>query len=194
MTHIRALLQGLQLCLQLQRIDDEAAAAARGRGCPCGGRLHSARYPRKPRGGPIGLHDGFQWRWSFCCASEGCRRRTTPPSVRFLGRKVYLGTVVVLLSAAARCLSVPRVARLRELVGASRRTLRRWLRWWEVEFATSRFWQAMRGRFAPPPAVDDLPKSLLDRFADGNKNEEQQVMEILRFLSPITTGSAGSDF
>jgi len=30
------------------------------------------------------------WRFSFCCARDGCRTRKTPPSFRFLGRKVYL--------------------------------------------------------------------------------------------------------
>jgi hypothetical protein len=29
---------------------------------------------------------------------DGCRSRTTPPSLRFLGRKVYLATIVVLVS------------------------------------------------------------------------------------------------
>jgi hypothetical protein len=36
---------------------------------------------------------------SLCCSRDGCRRRMTPPSVRFLGRRVYLGAVLVLVSA-----------------------------------------------------------------------------------------------
>ena len=77
-------------------IDQDLAANARAAGCPaCGGRLHSVRYPRKPRGGPADLGPEYDWRFSFCCAGEGCRRRATPPSVRFLGRRVYLGAVVV---------------------------------------------------------------------------------------------------
>jgi hypothetical protein len=39
-------------------------------------------------------------RFSFCCDRDGCRNRATPPSVRFLGRKVYLGAVVMLISAS----------------------------------------------------------------------------------------------
>ena len=69
----------------LQRVDEDLAAQARVAGCTCGGRLHSAVYPRKPRGGPAGLGTGYETRLSYCCAAEGCRRRTTPPSVRFLG-------------------------------------------------------------------------------------------------------------
>jgi hypothetical protein len=40
----------------LLEIDRELAAPARAAGCPrCGGRLDSATYPRKPRGGPARL-------------------------------------------------------------------------------------------------------------------------------------------
>jgi hypothetical protein len=34
------------------------------------------------------LDKGYGQRFSFCCAVGGCRKRTTPPSLRFLGRKV----------------------------------------------------------------------------------------------------------
>ena len=66
------------------------------------GMLHSARYPRKPRGGLDDLGPDYATRLSFCCAVDGCRRRTTPPSVRYLGRRVYLGAVVVLVTAMTR--------------------------------------------------------------------------------------------
>jgi hypothetical protein len=32
-------------------IDEDLAKSTRRKGCPCGGRLHRADYPRKPRGG-----------------------------------------------------------------------------------------------------------------------------------------------
>ena len=59
-------------------------------------------------------------------AEEGCRRRHTPPSVRFLGRRVYVGLVVVLVSAMRHGLTAPRVQRLREQLGIDRQTLERW--------------------------------------------------------------------
>ena len=90
----------------LTRIDESIAEEVRAGGCDCGGALHSARYPRKPRGVRGVLDESYQSRLSFCCAADGCRRRSTPPSVRFLGRKVYLGVIVVLISALV-C-SVPR--------------------------------------------------------------------------------------
>jgi hypothetical protein len=115
-----------QLPRLLEKIDEDLAESIRGQGClKCGvGQLHSARYPRKPRG----LLQGTNWekRFSFCCDQDGCRRRATPPSVRFLARKVYAGFVVVLLAAVGQGLSADRVRRLREITGVDRRTLERW--------------------------------------------------------------------
>jgi hypothetical protein len=64
----------------LARIDDDLAETARRAGCAvCQGVLHSARFPRKPRGGPAELPTGYDRRHSFCCAADGCRKRRTPP-------------------------------------------------------------------------------------------------------------------
>lgn len=167
----------------LERIDAELAEATRQAGCSqCRGRLHSARYPRKPRGGPADLPPGYEGRASFCCAVEGCRRRATPPSVRFLGRRVYLGAVVVLASAMQQGISALRARRLKELFGVSRPTLERWRSWWRETFPASRFWQSLRGRFVP--AVDDrLPLSMLERLI----HHEHPVAALLRVLLPIST-------
>jgi len=82
----------------LLRFDEDVAAQVRAFGCPlCGSVLHSARYRRKPRGAPRAvLGEAYERRLSLCCAREGCRRRTTPVSVRFFGRRVYLAALVVL--------------------------------------------------------------------------------------------------
>jgi hypothetical protein len=80
----------------LLAFDRKLADAARNAGCAlCGGVLHSARYWRKPRGRACSVGSEHNQRFSFCCAVDGCRSRTTPPSLRFLGRKVYLATIVV---------------------------------------------------------------------------------------------------
>lgn len=73
----------------LFKVDRGLAEEARQKKCPCGGCLHRANYPRKPRGGGEELPQEYGRRLSFCCEREGCRKRVTPPSVRFLGRKVY---------------------------------------------------------------------------------------------------------
>ena len=82
----------------LFEIDQDLAETTRKNGCPCGGRLHRANYPRKPRGGPDTLPETYQLRLSFCCDRDGCRKRVTPPSVRFLGRKVYLGALILIVA------------------------------------------------------------------------------------------------
>lgn len=170
----------------LTKFDEDIAAAARARGCGCGGRLDSARYPRKPRGGPADLEAEYSWRLSFCCAEEGCRRRVTPPSVRYLGRRVYLGVVVVLVSAMEHGLSLRRVAELNEHLGIGLRTLRRWRQWWRTAFVQSAVWRGGRGRFVTPVEEARLPYALLGRF-EGTLVE--RVLATLRFLSPLTTAS-----
>lgn len=95
MCHI--LLQDPKFFQLLLRIDIDLAAQTLAGKCPCGGVLHKADYPRKPRGCPIEVRADYASRFSFCCSR--CRKRSTAMSVRFLGRRVYLSLVVVLLSA-----------------------------------------------------------------------------------------------
>ena len=181
------LLGDTRLYAFLLKCDEDMATEAQVAGCACGGVLHSARYPRKPRGGPRDLGPEHDRRLSFCCDREGCRSRVTPPSVRFLGRRVYLGAVVVLVSAMRHGPTPQRVATLGALIGASRRTLQRWWRWWRATFAESAFWKAAAGQFARPPERGLLPRSLLERFG-GDARE--RLVATLRFLSPSTTTSA----
>jgi hypothetical protein len=174
----------------LARIDADLAETARQAGCRvCGDVLHRAPFPRKPRGGPAGLPGEYDRRHSFCCAVDDCRKRRTPPSVRFLGRKVYLGAVVVLATALRHGPTPTRAARLRELVGVDARTLARWRQWWRETFAESRWWQAMRGHFASPVPTAALPDSLLRRFAGDSW---EPLVALLRFVAPTTTVSNGA--
>lgn len=133
----------------MARVDSEFAADTRAAGCECGGKLHSAKYPRQPRGGPSDLGEEWCWRFSFCCANDGCRKRATPPSLRFLGRRVYLGAVVVLLSAITLGVTAKRAAQLRELVGVSVRTLERWRDWWQETFPLSQVWKEAKAVLYP---------------------------------------------
>jgi hypothetical protein len=99
--------------------------------------LHRADYPRKPRGCSREVRAGHASRLSYCCAR--CRKRATPASVRFLGRRVYLGLAVVLVSA-----------RLGQLLGVCRRTVARWRDWWREQFPRTPLWRAGCARFMPP--------------------------------------------
>lgn len=181
------LLGDTRLVRLLARMDEDLAAQAQAEGCACGGRLHRARYPRKPRGSPADVDALLAWRHSFCCAREGCRRRKTPISVRFLGRRVYLGVVVLLATACEGGLTRRRVAALRERFGVSERTLRRWRTWWRETFPRTRFWRTARAGFVPPVAVGALPTSLVERFAGAD--ERERVIRMLAFLGPLSAGA-----
>jgi hypothetical protein len=166
-------------------VDKQLAEAAREAGCPCGGRLHCANYPRKPRGGCANLPDSYGRRLSFCCERDGCRKRATPPSVRFLGRKVFLGAVVVLVAAMQQGPSPRRVRELTELFGVERRTVARWCTFWREHFPQTPFWKVARGRFLPSLAVADLPRALLEAFIHSFDSREDW-RRLLEFLLPIT--------
>jgi hypothetical protein len=169
----------------LLRFDEDLAAEVRQAGCVlCGGVLHSARYPRKPRGGPESLGAEHCRRLSFCCAVEGCRKRATPPSLRFLGRKVYFGLWVVLLPVLREGPTPEGLSRLEEVFAVSRRTLLRWRRWWREVVPRSRFWQACRGDWARPVAPQALPGSLLAGFSHLAAARER-VLAALRWLAPL---------
>ncbi|HME21088.1 MAG TPA: hypothetical protein VKI44_06965 [Acetobacteraceae bacterium] len=173
---------------QLLVFDRDLAASARAARCwLCGGVLHSASYDRKPRGCPGGLGQGYAERFSFCCAVDGCRKRTTPPSLRFLGRRVYLATVVTLISALMLGTTPYRLARLSVVPGLDRRTLARWRAWWRSTFSDGPFAAVARAAVATPINIAALPVSLLDRFA-GDMRE--QLIALLRFLGPLTAGAS----
>ena len=182
-----AILQDPKLYSFLLLIDEDLAAKARAAGCACGGVLHSARYPRKPRGAPRGLREQYQSRLSFCCAE--CRRRTTPQSVRYLGRRVYLGVMVVLASAMRYGLSATREQYLAQWLRVPRRTLERWRVWWCEQFVHTPFWRGACARFIPPVNSAVLPWSLLARF-DG-KDLQSRLIQLARFLSPLSTLGGG---
>lgn len=172
----------------LLHLDRELARQARKGGClACNGKLHQANYPRKPRGGPTADDPEYCLRLSFCCATEGCRRRHTPASVLFLGRKVFFAAVVVLVSCLHQRPSSERLERLHELTGASARTVKRWLKWWRTEFVQSAFWTANRGLLACPVDIVSLPQSLLSSFLGEARD---QLVALLRFLGPLTSRSA----
>ena len=170
----------------LLEIDRQLAERVRGSSCPyCGGKLHGGNYPRKPRGLSADAEEAFSERFSFCCSRDGCRKRCTPVSVRFLGRKVYVGAIVLIASAFA-CLVSAFTPRSAASPQVPRRTVRRWLDFFQAVLVVMPFWQEARGRLMPPVNESHLPASLLERFA-GDATE--QVLATLRFLSPITTTS-----
>jgi hypothetical protein len=172
----------------LFQIDESIAEEVSARGCDCGGALHSARYPRKPRGIRSALDCSYESRLSFCCSQDGCRRRHTPASVRFLGRKVYLGVIVVLITTRHHGLNDQRRRRLIEALDVPAQTLWRWRRWWREQFLESCCWKGLAGQFIPPIVIDSLPGSLLERLTGRALSE--RLVQLLVLISPVTTSSS----
>jgi hypothetical protein len=166
----------------LTQIDAQFAAEARERRCPeCAGPLHVADFPRKPRGCPASVREEYSWRLSFTCGR--CDARRTPASVRFLGRRVYVAVVLMLVSPPAGSAA----GALAELMAVPVRTVRRWRSWWQKDFQRTAFWRSVRERFAPPVPAEALPQSLLARFKGSTGHE--RLIQLLRFVCPLSTAS-----
>lgn len=186
------ILEDSRLYALLLKLDADLAEIARVSGCRCGGVLHRAWYARKPRGWLVRQVDGYDRRHSFCCAEDGCRKRTTPSSVRFLGAKVYLGAVVTLITALRHGVNARRAGELRRAIGASRRTLARWRTWWREVFTATPFWRSARAQWVPAVSEATLPASLLERFVEVEEDEASRLVRLLDIIKPVTTSSGGA--
>jgi len=169
----------------LLTVDEDLAEEIRKQGCPCGGRLHSANYQRKPRGTPSQLPEPQRLRLSFCCDRDGCRKRATPRSVRFLGRKVYLAAIVIVVSAMRQGPTPRRVRELSKRFGADESTITRWQTFWREHFPQTPFWKVARAGFVTLGEIVSLPYSLVDTFLRRHPPCDGWTL-LLRFLSPIT--------
>jgi hypothetical protein len=194
-----------ELCLEgaffslIAGFDAKIAEAVAATGCRwCGGPLHKSNYLRKPRGAAFAsAGEAFRLRHSLCCGRRGCRRRTLPPSLRFLGRRVYLGAVVLIASVVVLFGSATTAARE---TAVPRRTLRRWAAWWTETFPTLPIWLETKARFVPPPPdAATLPLSLFERLAleiASGATLADVALAAARLLAPATTSSVsdGSRF
>jgi hypothetical protein len=190
---------GVEFFALVSRWDAAIAQQVAVAGCSwCGGPLHRGNYLRKPRGGLLAsAGESSRLRHSLCCGRRGCRRRALPPSLRFLGRRVYVEAVVVLGSVFAQLALSLREARA--ATGVPGRTLRRWGTWWRGSFPTLGVWAELRARFVPPPPEEsELPRSLVARLGDdlgsarpsGAAPTLTEVMLLVaRCLAPVTTSS-----
>lgn len=171
----------------MEKVDEDVAEKVRKEGCTAchKGVLHRAKYPRKTRGSDSD-NDEIIYRLSFCCNQDGCRKRHTPPSVRFLGRRVYSGFVMVLVSTMRYGLTPERFRVLYEGLGIDQRTVERWQQWWLNTFEQSVFWKAKRAQFSPTLNKDTLPWSLWEVFGADRRD---RLLDLLKFLSPLTTQS-----
>ena len=119
----------------------------------CRSPLDTANYPRKVRGVPKEMEGEMNIRFSLCCRKVGCRKRSTPKSLRFYGAKVYWVYVIILTVLKANL----------EWVVVPRKTVIRWRRYF-TRLPSSRFWQEKRGLFMPPLDETCLLSSLIEKF------------------------------
>jgi len=174
---------GCEFFATLEALDRAIARRVAASRCPeCGGPLHAGNFPRKPRGALVAPEgEAFLVRFSLCCGREGCRKRATPPSLRFLGRRVYLGVVVIVASLVAQALGAASAS----TTGVPRRTTRRWLSWWRGPFLTTEVLIAIRARLIGVD-VGGIPRSIVERLPG---TAEEQIHTMLHLLAPLTTGS-----
>jgi hypothetical protein len=175
---------GREFFEELAAIDAAILARAAREACRfCGGPLHRGDYARKPRGGLVAIAaEVFTRRFSLCCGREGCRCRATPPSVRFLGRRVYVGAIVIVASVVALVQAIASAAT--RATGVPARTTRRWLRWWRGPFVTTPVFVEISGRLVPAVERRSLPTSILERLLGP---ASARVQSLLGWLAPITT-------
>ena len=204
MMHVDRL--AVEFFVRLEKLDEMIAAkVAAGRCRHCDGPLHQGNYRRKPRGGLIGVAgEESTRRHSLCCGRRGCRKRALPPSLRFLGRRVYLEVVVVLASVLAEVTARARAAQA--AIGVPWRTLQRWGSWWLNVLPKLQAWTELRALFVPPPPDEaQLPGALLARLG-GQKDrrdlngdgfvDARSLLLCARYLAPATSDSVveGSRF
>ena len=183
----RELLRDARFFELLLKIDREIAESVRARGCPmpdCGGPLCAGHFARKLRGLPEVPDwkpaEDLSLRFDWCCG--WCRQRTLPESVRFLGRKVYLGVVVVIASVVARGPTRDALRLLQAHLRVSWNTLNRWRTWW-LELPRRDFWQSIRGILPVDLDLQRVPESLLACFTG---DPAAQIVRLLRLLGPLT--------
>jgi hypothetical protein len=172
----------------LCKIDKELADNAQELGCQkCGDVLHQANYPRSPIGILSQLREYYDQRFSLCCKT--CRKRVTPMSVRFFGRRWYPAPALILVSILKLGISERRLDQVKKHLGikVSESTWKRWRRWWRDSFEFTLFWKQAKGQLAIQPEITALiSRDLLYSF-DGRSLEEK-VISLLKFLSPLTGG------
>lgn len=150
----------------------------------CGGPLHRGDFDRKVRGGLLALGIGpVVRRISLCCGRQGCRKRSTPPSLRFAGRRVYAAVVMLLASVLMQVAESPKKSEA--ITGVPSRTVQRWLRWWQGAFLHTAVLIELRARLV---GVEEgkLPLSLMERVGS---HWSEQVWRMLLWLSPLSTKS-----
>lgn len=138
----------------LRAFDFNLFQAMKRKGCPrCGGQLDTSNYLRKTRG----LSSESEICFSLCCRREGCRKRSKPQSVRFLGQRVYGAWVVIL--AVDYCRELGLSGQI------ARQTISRWREFWRMHLSSGgAFVKWARGFLPPGCGFTESPSSFFHHF------------------------------
>lgn len=171
------------MLMMVFRFDEDMARRFQRERCPCGGVRNIANFRRSPRGLPADISAearvAMSVRFSFCCSD--CRRRATPPSLRFHSRSWYLAPIRLLASVMDKgCRQAVRA--LGRAAGISSRTISRWRHWWNHTFRLSTEWRMLLGRLRPGAHEGHLPDTLFTycRPIDGS----EVWLTLLRVVAP----------
>ena len=153
--------------------------------CPlCHGNLNQSHFPRQPRGVPEGTVADYHIRFSLCCSTDGCRKRFTPPSMRFLSRKIYSSVVILVIFMLKPETDESRIEAINRLLGItlSVETLRRWRHFWTQDVPQTHTWKRLA---LSQIQAQSLPMSLLALFKSSG---EQALIMGLKLILPLSTG------
>lgn len=178
------LLQKTSLFQLLFKIDESLLNQHQSIACRhCGGPLYQSNYMRKPRGGAENTPEEYNIRFSLCCGCEHCRKRTLPPSCRFMGRRVYwAAAILVVMALRQNRENNHSTGKLIELFKISRNTLRSWFKYFKENFPESAQWHRIRGRVSPVIENDMVPGALLWLFIRTKQTAEEALIQCLRFM------------
>lgn len=129
----------------------------------------------------------YQSRRSLCCGQ--CRRRTTPQSVRFFGRRWYVTPVFLLINALKSGWSERRCAQVKRHFGVlmSKRTWRRWRLWWIECFELTDFWKQAKGLIPISNLLGPFPRGLFNMYLSTPWID--RFVSLVQFFAPITAGA-----
>ena len=100
--------------------------------------------------------------------------------LRFLGRKVYVSILVLLVTSMTQGPSPKRLCAFETEHGISPHTVRRWSRYWRETFVIQNAWRYHRGNLLPPIDEEGLPHTLLARLEQSAMDKLSAAIALLR--------------
>lgn len=149
----------------------------------CGGKLNWANYHRKPRG-VQGDDEKHTLCFSLCCGQDGCRKRTSIPSLRFFGRRVYSSKIFFSISSLSKiATSRKKLERLSNFFNVPVKTIKNWLKWWNNDFINSKAWMIIKGFLVSQPNGVDILSHLYKRMPHSSYGK---IYSLQRLFLPFS--------